>query len=352
MVTGLLWTILAFAVLVTLVVGLHELGHAWVARWLGVPVKIFSIGFGSVLWCWRDRRGTQWRVSALPLGGYVAFGPPLPSKRLIGLMDLPIGSWSKVAIASAGPLMNLISAWLFVLVSLCAISIRSESPLTVMAVEAGSPAAEAMLEPGDVILGVNDHSLETAESLVSLLSVNPPLSRALSVQRGGERLTAVVVPEVVTGEDGLMRGRIGVRLRGDGVVFLGVGDALWRTTELWWAMVRSVVDGWSQWAASAFSTEGIQGMVGIAQTTGHAAAGGVASWFGWLALISVHLGLLNLLPVPPLDGWHILRSLMQEMRISIPLRVEFFLLRAGIFLLLGLMVLGLWADMRRSWVAW
>jgi len=318
----------AFLVTITVIVFFHELGHFLIARFNGVRVEVFSIGFGPELFGWNDRSGTRWKVSLLPLGGYVKMfgqsdtGPDgeggevwteeekagaFPAKRV----------WQRFAIVAGGPLANFILA-IVLFASVFALVGRSQSLPEITEVMAGSAAEAAGLQAGDRVLSVDGSNLDRFDELQYIVSTSPGLSLEFQVARGNEVLALTVVPETVMETDGSgndhAMGRLGVR--NDNVVFepVALPDALWGGVEETWAWSMRIFDFLGKIIGGSQSSSDLAGPLGIAQMSSSVAEHGLPSLITFMAILSVNLGLINLFPVPMLDGGHLMFYVIEAAR--------------------------------------
>ena len=349
-------------VVLTVLVFVHELGHYLVARYNRVRIEVFSIGFGAEIFGWTDRLGTRWKVSAVPLGGYVKmFGEKdnvgwgederamTAEERSVSFHHKRLGQ--RAAIVAAGPLANFLFA-IVVLAGLFAI-VGSPAPLAgVGSIAAGSAAAQADLRPGDRIVAIDGQPVQWFEELRDIVGAAPERPLILDVQRAAERLTVTVAPQrfETTGEDGLptVVGRLGVTPDPAQVGYESHDPvtALWlgveRTAGLCWQILTFV----GQMIGGQQSTDQLGGPLRIAQMSGDMAQSGVISVILLMAALSVNLGLINLFPVPMLDGGHLVFYAFEAVR-GRPLseRVQEYGFRFGLALVLLLMVFATWNDL-------
>jgi len=440
----MLFTLLAFIVALGILITFHELGHYWVARLCGVRVLRFSVGFGKVLARRTDRHGTEWAISAIPLGGYVKMqdDPPAGASRAVAAQSFntqPVGR--RIAIVAAGPLFNLVLA----VVLYAGLNLAgTQEPAPVLGPPAaGTPAAQAGFHGGDRILAIDgrqvaswndarwrlldvlsaggqaqvqvraadgataqralqvpgnrmdpaqgdplaDTGLRLAAAkpvvreviagaegeraglrngdriiragdtpdpdtarLVGIIQQHAGQPLALTLLRDGAQVSLTVVPRAETVQ-GQTIGRIGVQLGGDLPMvtvryglFESIGRAAARTWDTAWLSLRMM----GRMVTGEVSWRNISGPVTIADYAGQTARLGIAAYVAYLALISISLGVLNLLPIPMLDGGHLLYYLVEIVRGSPPPdRWIDIGQRAGIGLLAGLMGLALFNDFAR-----
>jgi regulator of sigma E protease len=364
-------TILAFLLVIGPLVFIHEMGHYLVGRLFGVKADAFSIGFGRELFGWTDKRGTRWKVGWLPLGGYVKFAGDMnpastpsqewlmlpPEERARTFQAKPV--WQRFLIVLAGPVTNLMFA-VVVYIAVFASYGQARTPAIVEGVVAGSPAAQAGLKPGDQVLAVNGNSIARFEDLVRYVQIRPGREMELSVRRGGETigLTTRAAAETVKDEFG-NQGKIG-RLGIDGgnvrmVERMPAGEVVGAAFRQTGQVVQMMVVTLGQVFVGERSLKEMGGPIKIAQYSGQQA---VAGWFNFvmfMTLISINLGFINLLPIPLLDGGHLLFYTIEGVRRK-PLKPEAqeWAFRTGLALLLALMIFvtlndlasfGLWSKL-------
>jgi len=440
----MLFTLLAFAVALGSLITFHELGHYWVARLCGVKVLRFSLGFGKVILRRTDKHGTEWAVSALPLGGYVkmqdeAPAGAMPAEAASAFNNKPVGQ--RIAIVAAGPLFNLILAvflyaglnmagtdepqaiiaqptaespaaqagllagdrilaidgqevaswsdarWRLMDVlstggralvevstpsgsvqqrelnlppnamdpsagdPLAAAGIRLAQPKPgVRAVNDGGEGQAAGLRTGDTIVAINGQPTPETGSVIKQIQQSAGQTLTLTLLRDGANISLNVTPrpELVNGQE---IGRLGVQLGGDVpmvTVRYGLFESVWlgavRTWDTAWFSLRMM----GRMVTGDVSWRNVSGPVTIADYAGQTARIGIVAYIAYIALISISLGVLNLLPIPMLDGGHLLYYLVEIVRGSPPpARWIDIGQRAGIGLLAGLMGLALFNDFTR-----
>ena len=451
----MLVTVLAFLVTLGVLITFHELGHYWVARWCGVRVLRFSIGFGRVLIKRVDRHGTEWALSAIPLGGYVKMldeasasngGHVSNTDKLRPSESFDAQPVSRrFAIVAAGPVFNLLlAALLYALLNF----FGTQEPAAVLATPTPqSAAAVAGLQPGDRILGVDDRSIRSwselrwallqkigeggaidltieqrgatlsrtlqmpkladpsavdplrllglrlatgvpiirgvvpesvgaagglrvgdrilgvqqhsdldVGQLIQFIQQHPDKPVQLELERESRKLSITLVPTPTTQTDGQVIGRIGVQLGGDPeMVTVSYGpidsmiNGVVKTFDTAWFSLRMM----GKMIIGEVSVKNISGPVTIADYAGQSAKIGWVAFVGYLALVSVSLGVLNLLPIPMLDGGHLLYYLIEIVRGSpLPERFMEWGQKIGFGLLSALMMLALFNDSMRYVSQW
>jgi regulator of sigma E protease len=354
------WMVLGFTVVLTVLVFVHEFGHYWIARRNGVKIEVFSIGFGPELFGWCDRAGTRWRVSALPLGGYVKmFGDSDPSSGLAvaGAVRFTAAERDqsfhckrldqRAAIVAGGPLANFLFA-IVVLALLFMTYGQPYTPATVGQVMPDSAAAAGGMQAGDRIVRINAQTINRFEDVQQLVQLNPNVPMAIVVSRSGKLVTLQITPKLVVEKDHLGRYRIGqLGIRGGPVEYVrrSPPDAVVRAVRETWNLSATTLSGVWQMAIGKRSTDELGGPLKIAQISGEVIQLGIGPLLWFMALLSINLGLINLFPVPVLDGGHLLFYAAEAIR-GKPLgqRAQEYGFRVGMALVLTLMVFATWND--------
>ena len=358
---GFLLTALAFVAVIGPLVFVHELGHYLVGRWCGVKAEAFSIGFGPEIAAWVDRRGTRWRMGALPLGGYVRFKGDMNAASQTDPAWLEMSAsdraecfpakplWQRAAIVAAGPLINFLFA-IVILGSFAFIHGESRTPAVAGQVQAGSAAAAAGIVAGDRIVAITGREMATFDDIRLYAQIRPGEPVSIQVERGGERLER--------------QGRIGAVEESDGfgnsfrIGRLGIapGDPVIESVSLWRApvvaiertgqIIRTMVETLGQILGGGRSVKELGGPLKIAEVSGQAATLGVESFIFFMALISINLGFINLLPIPMLDGGHLLfYGLEAIQRKPVSPTVQEWAYRSGLAVLLAMMMLVTFNDL-------
>ena len=344
-----------------MLVFVHEFGHYYVARLFGVRADSFAIGFGRELAGWTDRRGTRWKLGWLPLGGYVKFAGDLneasqpdpdlarlPAAARAGLFQFaPL--WQKAAITTAGPLTNFALAVAIFAGFFMAYG-APLTPATVGRVDPAGRAAAAGLRVGDRIVAIDGRAIDRFEQLTGrvTLSVGDPLT--LRIVRAGRERDIVVAPKVVEETDRFGNrfqiGRIGIASGPVAYRRLGVIEAVPAAAGHTVEITRASLEGLWQVISGRRALDQMGGPVKMAQLSGQQAALGLPSLVEFVALISINLGFINLLPVPMLDGGHLFLYALEAIRRR-PLgeRVQQWAFMSGFAALVSLMVLLTWNDL-------
>jgi regulator of sigma E protease len=357
-----LWNyVLPFLIVLTVLVFVHELGHYWVARRNGVRIEVFSIGFGPELFGWFDRAGTRWKLSAIPLGGYVKFfgdadamsapGGQLPTmtaeERAVSFHHKPLGQ--RAAVVAAGPIANfvfaiVVSAVLFMLVG------QPYTPPEIGAVMPGSAAEKAGFQAGDRVVAINGDGIDRFEDIQRIVQLNLDQPLDVTVRRAGGEVVLKAIPTVVEESDRLGNkikvARLGIRGSGVEYVHRGPGMALWQAVVETYNQTTGTLKALGQMVTGHRGSDELGGPLRIAQMSGEVAQGGIVPLLWFMAVLSINLGLINLFPVPVLDGGHLLFYAAEAIR-GRPLgqRAQEYGFRIGLALVLTLMVFATWNDL-------
>jgi regulator of sigma E protease len=343
---------LAFLVVLGVLVFFHELGHYLAARWRGVHVEVFSIGFGPAIATWRDRVGTVWKLAWLPLGGYVKLHgqerpdtpPPGAAERIPGRVfhEKPVGS--RAIVVAAGPIANFLLAMVLFALLFATAGRPVILPVAGDVLE-NSAAARAGIQANDQILAISGTPIRTFEDIQRIISAHPDESLPVTIKRGDAEKTLSVHTDARE-TDGRKIGMLGIR--GGRVEYqrLSPPEALVGGVTQTWQVTSETVMGLWQMISGQRGTEDLGGPLRIAQLSGQVAQLGLGSLISFIAVLSVNLGLINLFPIPVLDGGHLLFYLAEAIRgRPIPARAQEYGFRAGLALLAGLFILATWNDL-------
>ena len=451
----LLQTIFYFIFTLGVLVTFHEYGHFWVARRCGVKVIRFSVGFGSSLFKWNDKHGTEFVVAALPLGGYVKMVDEREGE--VAEQDLPYAFsrksvWQRMAVVVAGPLANFLLAilafWIVFGLGVTGVApvvdevepgsvaeqaglqpgqeivaidgeetptwqalrrqlvyrIGETGPLEVEVIDAGSgpnspryqltgqlnnwlvdaeqtdpvdglgltlyqprivplaneivegdPADQAGLQSGDLIISADGRLMENWTAWVEYVRARPGETIQIEFEREGLLLTTSLTPKRAEDENGNPIGQVGMSVvipewpenmirKAEYGVFEALGESVKQT----WSTSILILDSVKKMMVGLISAKHLSGPITIAKVAGASAQYGVSAYLGFLALLSVSLGVLNLLPIPVLDGGHLAYYIVEAIKGSpVSEKVQMAGFRVGLFLVVGLMVLALYNDLMR-----
>ena len=349
--------IVGFLLLLTPVVFFHELGHYWVARRAGVVVEVFSVGFGPEIYGWTSgKTGTRWRIAAIPLGGYVrmrgdeneASGAAPDAEKVPGSFAGASLGW-RSAIVLAGPVANFIlGILLFALVYMMVGKVTI--PAEIGEVMPETAAAEAGLQPGDLVTDIDGITVRDFSDLRGLVVEAPGRPLEFTILRDGRPVTLTVTPQPRFNEEmQVYIGLLGVKSSGGGMrERLLPGSALVAASSDAFRMSVMILRGLARLGRGEMQAGEVQGPVGIAKISGSALQQGLIPFVLLTAVISINLGLINLLPIPALDGGHLSFFLYEALfRRPIPLIVQGILVRGGISILLALTVVLVVFDVAR-----
>lgn len=349
--------VIPFLVILSVVVFVHEYGHYWVARRNGVKVETFSIGFGRELFGFNDRHGTRWKVSLVPLGGYVKMlgdadaTSATPDAATASLAEsFPAKSvWQRMAIVVAGPAANFLFA-IVVLSFLFMLSGRPFTPAVVGEVSPDSPAAAAGLEPGDRIAAIDGATLDSFESLQAKVRESAEVPLLFTIERQGQSFDVTVTPALNEIEDRFGNthrvGLIGISRTGVEFHRSNPGMAVFQAAGETWRMVTATLGALGEMIVGSRGTEELGGPLRIAQMSGTIAQDGLVPAIWFTAILSINLGLINLFPIPMLDGGHLVLYTIEAAR-GRPLgeRSQEMAFRVGLAMVLTLMIFATWNDL-------
>ena len=359
---GFAFTILAFLLAIGPLIIVHELGHYLTGRLFGVKADVFSIGFGREIGGWTDKRGTRWKIGWLPLGGYVKFKGDMnpastPSDEWLSMPAAERAQtfqakplWQRFLIVAAGPVTNFAFA-IFAFMIIFATMGYPTTPASIGAVVEGSPAAAAGLRTGDQIVAADGREIETFADLQSYVAIRPEQRMDLTVLRDGREMRVEATPAAHLDSDSFgNRARIG-RLG------VGPGGRLELTAVPWYRLpgraiettintVDTMITALGQVLTGRRSVKELGGPLKIAEVSGQQASLGLLPFFWFMTIVSINLGFINLLPIPLLDGGHLLFYAIEGVRRK-PLRPEAqeWAFRTGLAVLLALMVFVTFNDL-------
>jgi regulator of sigma E protease len=355
-----LYQITAFLVVLTILVFVHELGHYWVARRCGVRVEVFSIGFGRELFGWTDRNGTRWKFSAIPLGGYVkmfgdadaastpgaATSSMTPEERAVSFHHKTVGQ--RAAVVFAGPLANFLFAIVVYAGLFMTLGERFSLPVIGQVVP-NSAAEQAGLQAGDRVVSINGSPIERFEEIQEMVLLNLDQPMRIVLDRGGRELAVTVAPSMVqTGDSALRTPRLGIVVDAaqSDLRHYGPLDAIVRSVAKTWSVTTGTLLSIGQMIVGRRDSGEIGGPLRIMQLTGEVATINPLALLPMMAFLSIGLGLINLFPIPLLDGGHLLFYAIEAVR-GRPLgeRAQEYGFRIGMVLVMSLMLFATWNDL-------
>ncbi|ARQ01643.1 RIP metalloprotease RseP [Pseudorhodoplanes sinuspersici] len=362
---GFTGALLPFLFVLTIVVFFHELGHFLVARLCGVRVLTFSVGFGPEIVGFNDRHGTRWKISAIPLGGYVKFfgdedaastpdqssiSAMTPAEKRESFHHQPVGK--RAAIVAAGPIANFILA-ILIFAAIFTFYGRPSTSARIDAIQPESAAAQAGFAAGDVVVAINGRPIETFAEMQRVVSTNAGQQLSVTIDRGGAQMDLKATPALREVKDNFGNvHRIGVL----GITrSMGAADsqletvsaprALWMGVEETWFVIDRTLSYIGGIVVGRESADQLGGPIRIAQVSGQVATVGFIAIMNLAAILSVSIGLLNLFPVPLLDGGHLLFYAIEAIR-GRPLseRAQEMGFRIGLALVVMLMIFATFND--------
>lgn len=364
-----LFVVAVFIVVLSVIVFVHEFGHFIVGRWCGAEAEEFSIGFGREILGWRDRRGTRWKICWLPLGGYVRFigdanAASMPDEDQLATLPSELQEqslqaqavWKRALIIAAGPLANFLFA-IVIYSAFFAIDGKAILEPRIDVISQGGRAEAAGLKVGDLILSVDgvrtlDFS-DVAQRIV--MSAEEPLK--LKVDRNGEIISVVATPErkkiksLIGYVDG---GQLGFQVDPSQPgrlqqVSLTIPMAVVEGATRTWQIIDQSISTIGKLVTGKISFNQMSGPLGIAQMTGKVAEQGVLDLVAFAAFLSVSIGMVNLLPIPVLDGGHLVFCLIEAItRRPLNQKVQEFAFRIGFAIIFFVFVMATWGDIVRK----
>jgi regulator of sigma E protease len=357
--------IIPFLLVLTLLVFVHEMGHYLVGRWSGIKITAFSIGFGPELAGFNDRHGTRWKLCAIPLGGYVKFygdedaasTPDLkaldglsPEERSRTFMGAAL--WKRAATVAAGPIANFILAIVIYALLFGTYGKPIADPV-VSEVKPGSAAAESGIIPGDLLLAIDGNVVTTFDDVRRYVGVRPEMPITVQIRRGSEVMDVPMVPKrtEITDQFGnkMELGIIGILTNEKSGKFrvqsFGPIEAIGQGALESWHIVTGTFDYLGNLVTGHMKADQLGGPIRVAQASGQMATLGPAALLQLAAVLSVSIGLLNLMPVPVLDGGHLMFYAIEAVRgRPLPAPAQEIAFRIGFAMVLMLMVFATWND--------
>ena len=360
--------ILPYVVILSLLVFVHEMGHYLAGRWSGIRILAFSVGFGPELVGYTDSHGTRWKISAIPLGGYVRFfGDADAASRPDGSMAEELSDeeraqtlngaklWKRAVTVAAGPLANFLLAIVIFAVMFGTMGKPVSDPV-VADIKPGSAAEAAGIQRGDVLLALDGRTIETFDDVVRYITMRPEVPVEVTVRRNGEEIDFNLVPqravtsdrfgnEMEVGQIGIITDQQAGNFR---IVELSPIAAVWEGVRQTGHIITGTFDYIGNMIAGRMNADQLGGPVRVVQASGEMATLGVIALLNLAAVLSVSLGLLNLFPVPVLDGGHLVLYAIEAVR-GRPMGqgAQEIAFRIGMAMILSLMVFATWNDISR-----
>ena len=360
--------LIPFLILITIVVFIHEYGHYYFAKKFGVGITDFSIGFGKEIFGWCDKSGTRWKICWIPLGGYVKFFGDRnvfsqaeqnelinkysenDRKKLFILKPL----LQRSIIVAAGPIANFILA-LVIFTTINLFVGKDITPAIIADVQSESPAHIAGFKKGDKILSINDHNVESVLEVSTLINTSTSESIEFIVLRTSKKISILVKPKMVSSKDSLgnnvKKRIIGIKLSSLNNDFqrkrLGISSAIYYSFKEVWFVTTTSLHYIGKLITGSGDSSQLGGPIKIAKITGQVAELGIIPFLSIMAYISISLGMINLFPIPMLDGGHLMFYLFEKILgkpLSQKTQEGFF--RIGLFLLFSLMFFVTFNDLK------
>lgn len=351
------FTALAFVAVLGPLVFFHELGHYLVGRWSGIRADTFSIGFGKEVLGWTDKRGTRWKVGWLPLGGYVQFAgdeDAVSTPHEVSAVE-PEGSfaaaplWKRSLTVLAGPVANFLLA-ILILAGFALAYGQGTTPPVAGEVQAKSAAADAGIRPGDRIVSIDGRRMENYVDIPMAVMHRTGQALDFVVDRDGTTRTVTIVPRELSEHDRfgniVKRGVIGIK--SGPLVYEPVSliDAPIVATQQAWGITRQMAEVIGQLLIGQRSIKDLGGPLMIAKASGEQASLGPQSFVFFVAMISLNLGFVNLLPLPMLDGGHLLFNAIEAVRRRpVSIETQQWAFRGGFAVLATLMIVVTFNDL-------
>ncbi len=361
---SLLHTIASFIVVISVIVFIHEYGHYIIAKLCGVRISTFSIGFGKELFGWNDKSGTRWKVSLLPLGGYVkmfgdssaASNPDTDALEAMSEEDKKVAFhykklYQKTLVVMAGPAFNFLLSIAIFTYFILNNGLPSSEPIAGKILE-NSAAAEAGLMVGDRITMIDDKKVYSFNDIPYYISTNIDTPVVLAVERGDKKLNITLTPKQVEEDDGLgnkiKRPLIGIGSKEMKYEDVGLFNAVIEATKHTYRFCAINLRAVGQLISGERSPKQLKGMVGIAQISGQAAYKGFDMLVLIIANLSAAIGLFNLFPIPVLDGGHLLFYTIEALfRRPLAEKVQEWSFKIGFALVASLMAFTLVNDISK-----
>jgi regulator of sigma E protease len=359
--------IVPFLFVLSIVIFFHELGHFLVGRLCGVRIDAFSLGFGPEVAAFVDRKGTRWRIGILPLGGYVKFhgdadGASVSDTAAVAAMPETEKSttfiaqkvWKRAVIVAAGPIANFILA-IVIFTGIYFVQGRGILIPEIDKVMPGSAAEAAGFVPGDVVVSIDGTKVESFEDMQRIVQTSSDTPLSFVVERHGHTLTLVATPRRrdVTTPLGTSRvGVLGVEANASAanwhVQHYGIVDSAKLATAETWFIIEQTGSYAGRMVTGRESTDQLSGPIRIAEISGQMAKIGLAALLNLAAVLSISIGILNLLPIPLLDGGHLFYYAIEAVRgKALNEGIQQFGFKIGLTLVVGLMILATYNDILR-----
>ncbi len=360
--------IIPFLILLTVVVFVHEYGHYYFAKKYGVGVTDFSIGFGKELFGFNDKSGTRWKFCAIPLGGYVKFYGDRNvfsqaeqeeiikkyNKEDLSKLFITKPLYQRSLVVAAGPIANFILA-IFIFSLIYMFAGKDFTPAQIQEVQKNSPAYESGINSGDLILSINNKKVSSILEVSTYINASTSEQINIKILRNNQEIIIPVQPKIITGKDSLgnkiNRKIIGIKVGPLNNEFikerLGPATAIFYAFKETWFVTTASMDFIISMFQGKGDTTQLGGPIKIAKITGQVAKHGIVAFLSIMAYISISLGFINLLPIPMLDGGHLMFYAFEKI-LGRPLtqKTQEGFFRIGLFLLISLMFFTTFNDLK------
>ena len=348
--------IIGFLVVLIPLIAIHEYGHFWAARMVGIQVEVFSIGFGNEIFAFTDRKNTRWRLAAIPFGGYVKMSGEHDITGRVSLDDrssLQPGDFlyasvlQRMFVVAAGPIANFLLAIVVFAVLFVSVG-KVISPAQVDVVSPDSAADQAGIIAGDQITAVNGKAVDEFVDVQLWVVQNPGREITLTLLRDGREIQTQVTPtSTIDPNSCVERGILGIASQSFELRTYNPLSALVVATEETYDMVNLILSALGRIVTGQINQGEVGGPIKIAEVSGTAFKNGIISVLIWTALLSINLGLLNLLPIPVLDGGHLVFFAIEGVtgRRLAPVLQEW-VMKFGFALLIGIFIVVTFFDIR------
>lgn len=349
--------LLGFILTISLLVFVHEFGHYYVAKIFGVKIEEFSIGFGKELFAKIDKDGVRWKICALPFGGYVkiyGFDPAtikdlkIEDKRLTFLSK---ALWRQFLIIAAGPIANYLLA-ILILTNIYFFHGQIEIPAIIGEVVVGSPAENSGLQKNDKIIMVNNNQINNFTDLQRNIIINGNKPSRFLIERNSEIIDINITPKQNPKELGkqskITKPYIGIIAKNEPIYLkMNIFQSLWQSSKEVIYISNLILESFGQMITGTRSLDEIGGPLTIAKESGKSLEQGIGGFALFIAMISINLGLLNLLPIPVLDGGHLLFIIYQAITNKpVNQSVKNIILRLGVCMIIFLIVISISNDIK------
>ncbi|MFN7038265.1 MAG: RIP metalloprotease RseP [Alphaproteobacteria bacterium] len=359
--------IISFLVIISVIVFIHEFGHYIAAKSFGVKINIFSIGFGKELVGWNDKSGTRWKICAIPMGGYVKMhgdenAASMPDEELLSNLTeaekkdsfhaKPL--YAKALVVSAGPIANFILA-IVLLTFIFNVYGKAVVLPIIDQIQENSSAQKAGLNIGDEIISINNNPIKVFSDIERIIFENPNQALNFEIKRADSILHIPIIPHLTETKDSfgnkITVPRVGIISRKFEIQKFSVINSLMMATKETYMLSKATINAIGQMITGKRGTEELGGPISIAKYSGQSVKSGFITVLWFIILLSINLGLINLMPIPILDGGHLLFYAIEAIKGS-PLsqRIQQYSFRIGLVIVLSLMAFSTFNDIKKLFI--